>query len=178
MPLMLTKEKLYCLDKGLYPMPVLSDNLRAVFSAGIKGHTKGFYSHFMWLIGPNTLASMGPRGFRIEKLDDYTRFHRLKVFFFPNWSQEDKQLVQDAIQAELALPWYKRRYDFLAYLGHLTNWRWIQSPWSEVCSDMIKFAKLVEKDFGCRKFPNPQDVNEALENLAPRCRVYGRYIPD
>jgi hypothetical protein len=173
----LAREELLQIPQELMPMPVLSDNLRNICSAGIKAHTHGNYSHFMWLISPGTFASMQTNGYKMVKLEDFIGSDRLKFWYFPMWSDADRLKVRHAINKELNRPWWKNRYDFFSYLGHLTGLRWIQSPWSDVCSDKAKFLKLVEKDFRLVS-PNPEEVNHWLETIKPRAQIYGRYTPD
>jgi len=173
----LSAEELLEIPEALMPMPVLSDNLQSPVSAGIKAHTHGCYGHFMWLIAPGAFASMQTNGYKMVKVEDFIGSDRLKLWYFPGWTEADRAKVRKAIDKELNRPWWKNRYDFFSYLGHLTGLRWIQSPWSDVCSDKGKFIGLVEKDFNLRA-PNPEEVNHWLESIKPRAQIYGRYTPD
>ncbi len=168
----LTLEDLHNIPEAMMPMPVLSDNIRSVISGMIKVHSKGMYNHFMWLIRPGILATQNVTGFKTAPLKDYTKRNRLKLFWFPEWAPEDRQAVLEEIDKDLAAPWYKRRYDFLAYLGHLTRIRAIHSPWSEICSEKARYIP----GFDLRN-PSPQDVNAWLDK-EPTARLYGRYTPD
>ncbi len=174
---LLSVQELFNIPESLMPMPVLSDNVRNIFSAGIKAHIHGCYGHFMWLIAPGTFASMQTNGYKMVKMEDFIGTDRLKFWYFPNWTVEQKAKVQKAIRAELKRPWWKNRYDFLSYIGHLTGWKWIQSPFSDVCSDKGKFIGLNESDFNLR-YADPENINDWLESVKPRALVYGRYTPD
>lgn len=173
----LTREELFEIPISQMPMMVLSDNLRNIFSAGIKAHTHGCYGHFMWLIAPGTLASMQTNGFKRVKLESFIKDNRLKLWWCPEWTSDQRKQIIAAIEKKLKLPWYKRRYDFLAYIGQLTGWRWIQSPWAEICSESFGFVKVAEPEFNIVN-PNPEDINDWLEKHQPRYQVYGRYTPD
>ena len=159
------------------PMPVLADNLRNIVSAGIKAHTSGCYGHFMWLIAPGTLASMQTNGFRRVKLSSFLDDDRLKLWWCPDWTDEQRKKIIVAIEKKLKLPWYKRRYDFLAYIGQLTGWRRIQSPNADICSESFDFINEAGVVFNMTN-PNPEEVNAWLEAHKPKYQIYGRYTPD
>lgn len=175
----LTKEDLFRIPQEYMPMVVLSDNLRNIVSAGIKAHTKGCYGHLMILIAPGTLASMQTNGFRKFKLESFLNDDRLKLWWCPEWTEKDRAVIQSAIKKELDQKWWQgNRYDFLSYIGQLTGWKWIQSPFKnvDVCSDKAKYLSLVDPDYDLKN-PDPQEVNKWLE-AHPKYRVYGRYTPD
>lgn len=176
----LTRKELFEIPEAMMPMPVLSDNLRNVFSAGIKAHTHGCYGHFMWLIAPGTLASMQTNGFKRVNLESFLNDDRLKLWWCQDWTRGDRAKIMAAIDRELNKKWWQgNRYDFLSYIGQLTGWKWIQSPFKDVdvCSDKAKYIGLVDKDYDLVN-PDPQEVNQWLEDHQPRYQVYGRYTPD
>lgn len=176
----LSKEDLFAIPKEFLPMPVLADNLRNIVSAGIKAHTSGCYGHFMWLIAPGTLASMQTNGFKRVKLSSFLNDDRLKLWWCPEWTDKDRSAIQSAISKELNKKWWQgNRYDFLSYIGYLTGWKWIQSPFKDVdvCSDKAKYLGLVDKDYNLIN-PDPQEVNKWLEAHKPKYQIYGRYTPD
>ncbi len=176
----LTKEELFEIPISMMPMMVFSDNLRNIFSAGIKAHTHGCYSHYMWLIAPGTLASMQINGFKRVKLASFIKDDRLKLWHCPEWSTIQRAVVIASIDKELNKKWWQgNRYDFLSYIGFLTGCKWIQSPFKgvDVCSDKAKHLRLVDSEYDLIN-PDPQDVNEWLEKHQPKYQVYGRYTPD
>ena len=159
-------------------MPVLSDNVRSIISGAIKARTRGDYNHFMWLIDYDTLASQGVTGFKRYSIKDYAKRSRLKIFYAigpengRGWDVDVRENVTAAIEDDLRKPWYRQRYDFLAYIGQLTSIRAIQSPWADICSEKAKYIP----GFDLRN-PSPKDVNKWLER-SPDFRIYGRYTPD
>lgn len=168
----LTYSELFQIPRILMPMPVLSDNIRSWISGAIKGHTKGFYGHFMWLIDYDTLASQGPTGFKRYSIGDYAKCNRLKIFYNVSWDVKTRDNVRRAIESDLRKPWYRQRYDFMAYIGQLTGIRAIQSPWADICSEKARYIPGFSL-----KNPSTTEVNEWLER-SPDFRVYGRYTPD
>lgn len=168
----LSYDQLFAIPESEMPMPVLSDNVRSIIGGAIKVHSQGMYNHFMWLIAPGVLATQNVTGFKRCPLRDYAKSHRLKLFRSLSWDGEQRLAIIARINADLDQPWYKRRYDFLAYLGHLTRIRAIHSPWAEICSEKARYIP----GFNLRN-PSPQDVNAWLESRYD-FSVYGRYTPD
>lgn len=176
----LTKADLFTIPQEFMPMIVLSDNLRNMVSAAIKAHTKGCYGHLMILIAPGTLASMQTNGYKRVKLDSFTDNDRLKLWWCPEWTDKERKQILIEIDKELKRKWWQgNRYDFISYIGQLTGWKWIQSPFQgvDVCSDKAKYLKMVDKDYDLIN-PDPEEVNRWLEDHQPKYQVYGRYTPD
>lgn len=173
---LLTHKDILEIPDWLLPMPVLSDNLRSVIGAGIKIHTKSGYNHFMWYLRTGVFASQDPGGFREIPISEYVNgCHRLKFWTCNAWTPADRATIKVAIEKELKQPWWRNRYDFLAYIGHLTGWRWIQSPWADICSDKAKFVQLGSKEYAL-KHPTPENVDRWFENNETY-QVFGRHIP-
>lgn len=173
---LLTPEDIYNIPAELYPLPVLSDNVRNIFSAGIKAHSKGSYSHFMWLIAPGELASMQMTGYKKRKLKSYLGNAILKIILCSKWTELDRKIVMDTIHCELSQPWYKKMYDFLAYPGQLIGIHKMQVPGFDICSDKARYIKLVDPDYDL-DYPDPVQVNEWFKNNS-NYPEYGWYTPD
>jgi hypothetical protein len=173
----MTKEDLFRIPQEYMPMIVLSDNLRNIFSAGIKAHTNGCYGHMMILIAPGVLASMQTNGFKRVLLKSFLDDDRLKLWWCPEWTDADRKKIMDEINRELKRPWWQNCYDFLSYPGQLFNIHWLQVPGFDICSDKAKYLKLVDKDYDLEN-PDPEQVNRWLEEHQPKYQVYGRYTPD
>lgn len=171
----LSLDEIRSIPAQYYPLMVFSDSVRSFFSLGVKIRTKGSYGHFMWLIGPDELASQWFI-FRRFKVDHY-RNSILKLVHNPQWSPAGKAVLLTAIQKDLAKPWIKTRYDALAILGQLVGLKWIQTPWLKICSDYASYLGLVDSEYDL-KYPSPVDVNQWTKEHNPPYEVYGRYMPD
>jgi hypothetical protein len=159
------------------PMLAFVDNPQGLFGFGIKKRTKGLYSHFMWLHRQGIFASQDWyfKAFPVDHYSDYT----IKLVWNPSWSEQDRRILHDEIQARLDMPWWKTRYDGLAILGKALGWDWLQVPWMQICSDAACILRLVDPRFHLRH-PDPSEVNAwtKLHPWAPGQRgyeVYGRY---
>ncbi len=176
----LSKEEVMNIPEVFMPMPVFSDNLQNVVSAAIKKHIDGCYGHFMWLIEPGVLASMQTDGFKRVKLESFLESDRLKFWWNPLWSEKEQSAIRQAIEKELNKKWWQgNRYDFLSYIGQLTGWKWIQSPFKgvDVCSDKGKYVRLVDETYNLVN-PDPEELNAWFETHSPPFQVYGRYTLD
>jgi hypothetical protein len=176
---LLTEDDVLNIPVELMPMPVLSDNLSSFFSWGIKlhekwTHNKGNYNHFMWLHKQGTVASQN-LFYNEQPISDYLRLCRLKIWYFPDWTPEQREKVHKAIQKHLDRPWYRKLYDVPAIFGQLF-WHEIQTPGLDICSDSGSYLSEVDEDYDLRH-PDPEEVNMWLEKQ-PEAKVYGRYLPD
>ena len=171
----LTVKDLENIPPEMLPMPVLSDNLRSFFSWGIKAHTEGSYNHFMWMIYPGVLASQNTL-FQKEPVASYVKKCRLKLWYCKTWTVNDRIKVINAIEQELARPWYKRCYDYFAILAQLL-WCEMQIPGFDICSDKGKFINMVDPSYDL-SHPDPAQINVWLGEHPDKYEVYGRYVPD
>jgi len=158
---------------GPYPQLVFADNARGLFAYGVKLKTKGFYGHFMWLIGPNELASQHWY-FQRQKLDDYHNCY-LKFVHNPSWSNLERIKILVAILNDLALPCYKTLYDVPGVIGQLFGLDWFNLPGFDFCSERGKYLQEVDSAYDL-KYPNPSELNIWTKNSG-RFEVSGRYTP-
>lgn len=161
--------------QSLLPMVVLSDNLRSVFSAGIKAHEHGTYNHLMWMIRPGFVASQNSL-FKEIPIEKFKNAHRLKLWANPLWNDEQRGAITAALKFELRQPWYKRRYDYLQILGKLIGADWLQVPWADICSDKADHLRKADARYDL-KHPSPTEVNRWLTAYA-EYTIYMRYTPD
>ncbi len=120
------------------PLIVLVDDLQGFLGWGIKSHTKGNYCHAMILYHPGILTTQNWL-FQQKTLDEYLKDrYMLKFWRIKNLTSDEKSAILNAIGKRLALPWYKRTYDFIGtFVGQLVNVKWIQNPWQEFCSEEV-----------------------------------------
>jgi hypothetical protein len=178
---LLSREDVMSIPREKLPMIGLTDNLRAFFSTAIKIHEKGCYNHLIWLIHPEVIASQNTL-FEAQSPREYLDSFRIKLWWCPYWTLEERRKIIDTIDADLVKPWYKRMYDYLAIIGQGIGADWIQTPGVDICSDKGKYLKLVDLYYDL-KHPDPEEVNHWLmQQRTPdnkfKYEVYGRYIPD
>jgi len=157
---------------GPFPQMVFADNARGFFAYGVKLKTKGFYGHFMWLIGPNELASQDWY-FQRQKLEDYPGCY-LKFVQGASWTDLDRIKLLVAIKADLDLPWYKTLYDVPGVIGKLFGVN-INLPGLDFCSERGKYLAEIDPAYTL-KHPTPSSLNIWTKNDG-RFEVVGRYSP-
>jgi len=147
---------------GDYPMVVFSRNLRSWLGSKISTVTKGTYNHFMWLIDYDTVATQDNM-FSYASIRDYMEGeHILKFVIDTRWIPETRMWLQDAINADLRLPWYKRLYDYPAIIGHWTGLYWLQIPWLDICSERGKYLNQIDSEYTLRH-PSPTAINNYMK---------------
>lgn len=150
------------------PLIVLSDDLRSFVGWGIKAHTSGNYNHSFLMNKPGYCVSQDFGGFNEKPIDVYlTSGQMLKFWKIKNLNDNEKFLILLAIHKRLALPWWKKRYDFFGtFVGQFLNIRWIQSPWAWYCSEQVRddalklLQRLSKIEWG---EPNPSDLDNIFK---------------
>jgi hypothetical protein len=157
-----------------FPMMVLSDNLRSLFSFGIKAHEHGYYNHFMWALEPGVFASQDWIFHRVP-FANYTKNHRLKFWYSPYWTAKDRTKLKQAIEKGLSEPWYSRLYDVPQVISYLWGGeRWCQVPGIGICSSKVDYLTEVSQAWIPNRHLSPPELDEEFNNLLSYS-VYGRY---
>jgi hypothetical protein len=159
---------------GPYPQMVFCDNARGFFSLGVKVRTRGFYGHFMWMVGKNELASQWWY-FQRQELDHYEGCY-LKFISKPSWTDEQRRILLKAINADLDLSPWKTRYDVLGVIGQLFGCGWLRRTNLYYCSERADYLELIDGTYGL-KHPTPSELN-AWTKQSGKFEVTGRYTPE
>lgn len=164
------------IPKEAFPILVLSDDVRGLFSLTIKIHAHGNYNHTMWLIEPNVLASQGLWLYKRVALKNYmTGKHRLK-FWQPDLTGVQKQELIKTVNNSLNQPWWKRTYDYVGIVGQAIGIKSLQIPFQNYCSERdANYIRKYYPDFPLR--PSPPQVNRACEAIEG-IKYYGHWFID
>ena len=154
---------------------VFCDNVRGLFSLGVKIRTKGVYGHFMWLIAPDTFASQWFY-FRLFTVDNFKN-ETLKLVYNPKWTDKERDILNSAILNDLKKPWYRTLYDVPGIFGQLIGIDRISMPGLYFCSERGKYLNLIDPKYDL-KSPTPTELNNWTKANQDRYRVFGRYCPD
>lgn len=173
----LTPKDILALQQCKLPFLVLSDNLWSVLSWRIKGHTKGYYNHVMWMHRPKTVASQD-HVYHERPIDKYlTDKHRLKFWYKPAWELTERNAIVDAIEARLRQPWYRRIYDYPGIIGQRLRIPSLNVPSLNFCSeDAAQILWAAGEEFPA-KHPSPADINRWCK-ATEGWEVYGFFDPD
>ena len=172
------------------PLLVFSDNTSGLIEFFIKFCTKGDYNHVMWANRPGYFASQG-NTYSEAPLSRYLkRGNRLKYVEVIGLTPAQKQLIKASINKKLALPWYRKMYDWLGILGQAINVKRINTPWLDYCSEDVpqhlKFVAQYLQDDDLKKkvflgIPyhlSPQGLNEYTKKYPEVFRTYGKWEAD
>ncbi len=155
-------------DKHTFPVIVLCDDLRSFVGWGIKAHTSGNYNHSMIMHKREFVVSQDFGGFNEKSISKYlTSNQMLKFWRVKDLTEIERVFIEAAINRRLALPWWRRSYDFLGtFIGQGLNIRWLQNPWREYCSEQVKhdyidqISRLEGVKFGR---PSPSDLDRVFK---------------
>jgi len=172
---LLSLENIKQIPQAHYPLMVFCDNPCSFFSWGVKARTKGVYGHFMWLFGPNQLASQG-LWLQEKTVEAYTGY-TMKFVWNPNWTSIERALIISAIKQDLALPWYKTLYDVPGIFGKAIGLSFINIPWLSYCSERGRYLGLIDPGYTI-KHPSPSQLNQWTKERPDRYSVYGRYATE
>jgi hypothetical protein len=158
---------------------VLTDNIKGLFSLGVKIRTKGSYGHMMWRV-PGGFASQWFY-FRMFLFDHFAGC-TMKFIYNPDWTARQREILLNKIKEDLAKPWYKSLYDVPAIIGQLIGWDWLQFGKAMICSERITYLRLIDPEadewLKVDHTPTPTDVNAWTKARGDRYKVFGRYSPD
>jgi hypothetical protein len=171
----LTIDDIRTIPPGAYPFMVFCDNIRGLFSLGVKIKTKGSYGHFMWMIAPDTFASQWFY-FRLFTVDHFTG-DTLKFVHNPNWTDKERDILISAVLIDLKKPWYRTLYDVPGMFGELLGIEAINLRSFDFCSERGKYLNLIDPEYDLRS-PTPTQLNTWSKERGDRYKVYGRYTPD
>ena len=144
------------------PLIVLSDGARSFFNFITKLHQKGNYGHIMEMLKPGVFASQNWT-FREVPVEKYTNAKtRLKFWSIKDLPEWKKDKLYDLAEKRLALPWYKKRYDFLGIFGQLTHLTRINNPYIMYCSEQVSHD-LRQIGYIMPLKPSPSDLNKIFE---------------
>lgn len=175
------------------PLLVFSDQTSGLMEFFIKFRTGGSYNHVMWCISPREFVSQG-NTYAVVPMKRYMRKNsRLKFVSIKGVSPEGIDCLRKSIQEKLALPWYKKAYNWIGIVGQATGLKWLNFPGLEYCSQdvpqhlKVAVAKCPEAYpspldgiiKNIPKNPSPQQFNEYLHDFHSTVfPVYGKWEGD
>jgi hypothetical protein len=164
-------------------MIVLADDLRGFIGWAIKAHTNGSYNHAFIIHKQGLCVSQDFGAFNEKSIEKYMipgimlKFWRIK-----DLTPMDKFDIRDSIEKRLALPKWKRGYDFLGVLiGQFFHLKFIQNPFQLYCSEEVDadyLRKIQPPIPWLIKFPNPSEINTELAGHLEESECPGYYWQD
>ena len=158
-----------------FPYVVFSANLFKDLGRRIRRQRRWWANHAMVMTRPGFVETQGVM-FRRVPVRSYFGSSLMKFVHPEGWTDEQRQAFTDRVEADLALPWWRRLYDFPAIIGQLTNFQSIQIPGLEICSSRVGLAiAAADPSFYLRQ-ASPDQINSWMKDSG-NWNVDGYYIP-
>jgi len=169
------------------PYIVFSDHTSGLIEWLIKFRTKGHYNHVMFSHRQEFFASQGILYSETPFRRYMKKGNRLKFVEIIGFSDAQKLMVIESIKKKLALPFYKRIYDFLGIIGQAVGVGIINVPWYDYCSEDVpehlKAAIITDADLksvitAMPTHMNPESFNAYLKKFPQYFKVAYKWDSD
>ena len=145
------------------PIIVLSDDRRGFFGWAIREHTSGNWNHSFIMHRPGIIATQGFHLFKKLPIDAYLKSSQmLKFWRIKNLSILEKTVIITAIEKRLALPWWRRGYDWVGIIGQALRLNFIQNPLQTFCSEQARIdyvSRIPRADKFVIRQPSPSAID-------------------
>jgi len=161
----LNADQIFSFPDCFYPMVVLGDNRKrgwsSFFGRQIKMHTKGQYSHAMWMRRPGMVISQDWHLAEKSVQEYLTDWYRLKFFTMPDMEETDETKINQCLDQLLQ---QGGRYDWLGIIGHLLHIRKLNFSNRYYCSEFV-WEPFVEVWGYPRIYPSPSELDFYLPKI-------------
>jgi hypothetical protein len=159
---------------------ILCNDAQGMLGWFIKWYTKGNYCHAMLSRKPGFVVTQND--WLVEKtIDAYLiRSEELKFWRINNLTQDEFNLINNAINADLAKPWWNRMYNYLGLVGQALHVPGISMPGQNICSqrDAEYLRMLPRLDAVVPEHPSPADLYLIFTNNPNLFTCIGYWLRD
>ena len=162
-----------------FPKVVFCDNLRGFLNFEIRKHTKGNYSHTMFVLDKDG-KSVSQDFVGLREIDIEERYMKdgFRLKFYSVNVEEANRIIPQLLK-ETKLPWWKRRYDILGIVGQWFNIPAINNPKVKYCSEhVIKWLNVLLPELKIPEHLNPSQLNRLMESLPSIFTYEGHWFFD
>lgn len=171
------------------PLIVFSDYASGIWAAFIKMRTEASYNHAMWLLEPGFFASQGNTYSKVPIKGYMGKTNRLKFIRVKGLTSIQKRIICTSINRKLALPWWKKLYDWFGIFGQAVGLKTINVTGLNYCSEDVALHLTSIVDYVVDpKFKealslvplhgSPEDLNIYFKQYPQYFEVYGRWEGD
>lgn len=174
---------------AVLPLGVLANQANDIISDAIDWSTNSAVDHAMVMVEPGQFACQCFSGYKNVPISSYMKIgSRLKFVSLVNINSTASLAISNAVSSRMALPWWRKQYDWLGILGQALHMPWIHTPGLEYCSvDLLRCWKA-----GAVHLPNhdymvimsipsessPSVLNQYVQKYPEVFSVYGEYLAD
>jgi hypothetical protein len=166
----------YKIPTNRMPFVVFSDLSSGLLQFLIKWRTNSSYNHVMFQLNPGEYISQGNVFSRIPLWRYVKKNAKLKFWRIKDLTREEHSKLYSMITEDLAVSWWKRRYDYIGIIGQLLGITKLNNPSTMYCSERVA-RYLTAIGIKMPLHPSPEDLNGIFKN-DPRFEVYGRWASD
>lgn len=172
-----------------FPLMVFSDCTSGLVASIIKMRTDATYNHVMWAIRPSVFASQGNTYSEVPFKGFMMRTNRLKFVKVNGLTSFHKKIILNSIRKKLALPWYKKLYDWFGIIGQAIGIKSINVTGLNYCSEdvalhLTSIVDYVPDPAFCEILSlvplhgSPEDLNAYFKKYPKYFTTYGRWEGD
>jgi hypothetical protein len=183
------------LDPRLIPqvsLPIItfSDHTSGLIEFFIKFRTKGSYNHVMWLTHPGIFVSQGNTYSEALASRYMKPGNRLKFVYIVGLTDVQRNIILESINRKLALPWWKKIYDWIGIFGQAIGAPWFNTPGLNYCSEdvplhirsLLQYLQTDDPRYSAilnlPRHPSPQILNEYMKQHPETFKVLGKWEGD
>jgi hypothetical protein len=189
MPTLEEKFKINSIPEMDFPLIVFSDHTSGLIAALIKTRTDATYNHVMWAVEPGMFASQGNTYSKVPFKRYMQRTSRLKFVKVIGLTAIQKRIILTSINRKLALPWYKKLYDWFGIFGQAVGIKSINVNGLNYCSEDVALHLTSIVDYvadvafyeALSLVPlhgSPEDLNAYFKKYPKYFATYGRWEGD
>jgi hypothetical protein len=159
---------------------ILCNDAQGMLGWFIKWYTKGNYCHAMLTRKPGYVCTQNDF-FKELPISPYlNRAEGLKFWTINNLTNDECNLINTAINADLAKPWWNRMYNYLGLVGQALHIPGISMPGQDICSQRdASYLRLIPRLAAIiPEHPSPADLDFLFTANSTLMTCIGYYWQD
>lgn len=146
----------------------------------IKWFCKGNYCHAAIIRKPGFVCSQNDMYKEVPLSNYLINSEGLKFWTINNLTPEEFNLINNAITADLAKPWWLRLYNYLGLVGQGLHLPWVSMPGEDICSQRVaEYDRLLPRLVGVvPEHPSPSDLDRIFTKNPNLFTCIGYYWQD
>ena len=170
------------------PLIVLANKTNDFIANAIDERTGASWDHAMVCINQGKFCSQGLTYSEVPMESYMKKGSELKFIKLVNSNPAFVSAFRNAVLNRIALPWWRKMYDFLGIFGQAIGQPWIHTPGLMYCSvadiALLKQCSILLPDADnvvIQSIPNesnPQEIDDIAKNNPKVFSTYGIYLSD
>jgi len=125
---------------------ILCNDAQGMLGWFIKWYTKGNYCHAMLLRKPGFVCTQNDMYKELPLAGYLQNSEGLKFWIINHLTPDELALINKAVDADLAKPWWNRMYNYLGLIGQALHIPGISMPGQDICSQRdASYLRLIPR---------------------------------